>query len=177
MPTMNPRFSKSSQRSRSAPLRVNDVQVLSKSDTQFTLGCEEYRVFKKNGFAHHGMEGLKIIPREDRWAERNSDEPVESDEEAQSMRTVSRLSSQETLAPRESQSRRESQTDSLKDIPIEAEIEKGIQNSEPPANLGRARPEVFKTTWKEVIFVICILSSLSMAVSYHSQNFRLRQET
>lgn len=134
--------------------------------SQQSLDSEEYRSFKKHGFPHKDLEGLKSIPTYQEWKDEQS---VVEDSNESPRTSISLSSSQETLAPgelhHEAQSRRTSDTDSLKHTPNETEIEKGSIGTDPSQDRGRARPEVFDTTWKEIIFICCILVSLSMAVS------------
>jgi hypothetical protein len=134
--------------------------------SQQSLGSEEYRTFKENGFPHKDLESLTSIPTYQEWKDEHS---FVEDSNETPRTSISLSPSQETLAPGESrheaQSRRTSDTDSLKHTPNETEIEKGSIGTNPSHDLGRARPEVFDTTWKEMIFICCILVSLSMAVS------------
>lgn len=110
-----------------------------------------------------------MIPIEEHW-ERGEAAMRGENSQATLIRSISRLSSQETLTMQEPESRRvsnpdsDTKTDSLKDLQPDVDIEKESAISSPDRDPGRARPEVFDSTIKEVIFVICILMSLSMAV-------------
>lgn len=151
---------------RREPGRSGAASRLGHAESQQSLGPEEYHSFKKNGFPHKDLEGLTSIPTYQEWKDEQS---FVEDSNETPRTSISLSSSQETLAPGEShheaQSRRTSDTDSLKRTPNEAEIEKGSVGTNPSRDPGRARPEAFDTTWKEIIFICCILASLSMAVS------------
>lgn len=158
------RFSRSSWRR--DPGRHSVFGKLDHAESQLSLGA-----FKKNGFTHHDLEGLTRIPTYEAWKEEKNTDNVQESIKAPEP-SIFRVSSHETLAHgglhHEARRRRTSETDSLKNLSNETEVEKGSAGIHTPPDSGRVRPEVFKTTWKEIVFVCCILVSLSMAVSIDS---------
>lgn len=138
------------------------------ADSQQSLGSQEYREFKMKGFTHHDLKGLTRIPTHEHRKKNKKDE-VSDDTDSTPRESMSRLSSQETLAPQEllhqPLSTSTSVIDNLKKVSDESEMEKGSVGIAPPRDPGRDRPEVFETTFKEIIFLCCMLVSLAMAVS------------